>query len=71
MLSVRTFSQQFYTTTFILHTLINDETMISPTGAPYVLTESMLPTAAVTLLKVMFVTTVVKKKRKNPTVHNC
>ena len=58
-------SQQFYTTTFTLFTLTNDETTNSPTGAPYVLTESMLPVSAVTLLKVMFVTTVAKKKKKN------
>jgi hypothetical protein len=42
------------------------------TGSPYVLAVSMLHVTAVTLLRAMFETTVVKEeKKKKSTVHNC
>ena len=63
MLSVRSLSQEFYTVTFTLYTLTEGQTTNSHTGAPYVLAQSMLRLAAVTLLEVMFVTAVFNRKQ--------
>jgi hypothetical protein len=61
MLSVRTFSEEFNTRTFTQQTLTKNDTTNFHTGASYFLAESVLHIAAITLLKVMLVTTVVNK----------
>jgi hypothetical protein len=58
--------------TFTLYTLTEGETTNFYTGAPYVLAQSMLHLAAVTLLKDMFVTAVFNRKQNQKVnLHNC
>lgn len=63
MLCVRTVSQEFYTRTSALYRLIKDETTNFDTGALYVLVGPMLHVAAVTLLNMKLVTTVVNQNK--------
>jgi hypothetical protein len=64
MLSIRTFSEEFNTRTFTPHTLTKDGTLNFHTGASHFLAEYVLHIAAITLLKVMLVTTVVNKNSR-------